>query len=112
MRNPESSASVLSPVKADLLKYYQKHGLENIAKEVNFGVYSCLCWFKLRISLCDAMKLKFSLFRVEMGMLWGETKIKFGEYGEGASEFFLYYLFSSKNFIQLEKFEISLLKYI
>lgn len=30
----ESSASVLSPVKADLLKYYQKHGLENIAKEV------------------------------------------------------------------------------
>lgn len=35
-RMPESSASVLSPVKADLLKYYQKHGLEHIAKEVYY----------------------------------------------------------------------------
>ncbi|GBL95663.1 hypothetical protein AVEN_24861-1 [Araneus ventricosus] len=33
-KNADPNNRTLSPVKADLIKYYKKHGLENIAKEV------------------------------------------------------------------------------
>ncbi|CAL1276171.1 unnamed protein product [Larinioides sclopetarius] len=33
-KSADPNARTLSPVKADLIKYYKKHGLENIAKEV------------------------------------------------------------------------------